>query len=103
MTEQVGNRYSVPKSEIFPPELNTWLERNKDLFGNLASRSSRIDPYHAAAILDSKRGWTGINIVLKIYYAFQRSRARCLCPSSLVSNQKWRLRDKGLLRVLQVP
>ena len=103
MTEHVGNRYSVPKSEIFPPELNTWLERNKDLFGNLASRSSRIDPYHAAAILDSKRGWTFINIVLKIYYAFQRSRVRCLCPSSLVSNQKWRPRDKGLLRVLQVP
>lgn len=37
MIEHIGNRYSVPKSEIFPPELNTLLERNKDLFGNLGS------------------------------------------------------------------
>ena len=37
MTEHVGNRYSVPKQEIFPPELNTRLERNKDLFSNLGS------------------------------------------------------------------
>ena len=37
VTEHVGNRYSVPKSEIFPPELNTLLEKNKDLFSNLGS------------------------------------------------------------------
>ena len=29
-----------------------------------------IDPYHAVTILDLKRGWTGINNVLKINYAF---------------------------------
>ena len=29
-----------------------------------------IDPYHAAAMLDLKRGWTGINNELKINYAF---------------------------------
>ena len=37
MTEEVGNRYSVPKSEIFLPELNTLLENNKCLFSNLGS------------------------------------------------------------------
>lgn len=31
-----------------------------------------IDPYHAAAILSLKRGWTGINNVLIINYAFLR-------------------------------
>ena len=35
MTEHVGNSYSVPKSEIFPPELKTLLEKNKNLFSNL--------------------------------------------------------------------
>ena len=29
-----------------------------------------IDPYHATAILNLKQGWTGINSVLKINYAF---------------------------------
>ena len=37
VTEHVGNRYSVPKSEAFPPELNTLLEKNKCLFSNLGS------------------------------------------------------------------
>ena len=37
MTEHVGKRYSVPKSETFPPELNTLLEKNKCLFSNLGS------------------------------------------------------------------
>ena len=55
-----------------------------------------IDPYHAAALLNLKRGWTGINNVLKINYAFLRWRVHCLCPSSLVSNPKCRVRDKGL-------
>ena len=73
----------------------------KESAGNDAGQG--IDPYHAAAILDLKRGWTGINNVLKINYAFKRSRAHCLCPSSLVSNQKWRLRDKGLFNEIFVP
>ena len=29
-----------------------------------------MDPYQAVAILDLKRGWTGINNVIKINYAF---------------------------------
>ena len=29
-----------------------------------------VDPYHTVAILDLKRGWTGINNVLRITYAF---------------------------------
>ena len=37
VTEHVGNRYSVPKSEAFPPELNTLLEKSKCLFSNLGS------------------------------------------------------------------
>ena len=37
VTEHVGNRYSVPKSEVFPTELNTLLEKNKDLLSNLGS------------------------------------------------------------------
>ena len=37
VTEDVGNRYSVPKSEAFSPELNTLLEKNKCLFSNLGS------------------------------------------------------------------
>ena len=37
VTEHVGNRYSGPKSEAFPPELNTLLEKNKCLFSNLGS------------------------------------------------------------------
>jgi len=28
-----------------------------------------IDPYHTAAMLDLKQGWTGINNELKINYA----------------------------------
>ena len=39
--------------------------------------------------------WTLSETVLKINYAFKRWRAHCLCPSSLVSNPKWRLADKG--------
>lgn len=31
-----------------------------------------IDPYHVVAILNLKRGWTGINNVLIINYAFLR-------------------------------
>ena len=57
---------------------------------------SLIDPYHAAAMLDLKRGWTGISNELKINYAFERWRAYCLCPFTLDSNPKWRRRDKGL-------
>ena len=37
VTEHVGNRHSIPKSEVFPPELNTLLEKNKCLFSNLGS------------------------------------------------------------------
>ena len=37
VTEHVRNRYYVPKSEAFPPELNTLLEKNKCLFSNLGS------------------------------------------------------------------
>ena len=37
VTEHVGNKYSVPKSGAFPPELNTLLEKNKCLFSNLGS------------------------------------------------------------------
>ena len=37
VTEHVGNRHSVPKSEAFPPELNTLLEKNKCLFSDLGS------------------------------------------------------------------
>ena len=48
-------------------------------------------PYHAAATLDLKRGWTGCNNSHVI------SRTHCLCPFSLVSNLKWRLRGDGLL------
>jgi len=55
-----------------------------------------IDPRHAAATLNPKRGWTGINNVLKINYAFLRWRVHCLCPSSLVSGPGCRVRDKGL-------
>jgi len=32
VTEHVGNRYSVSKSEAFSPELNTLLEKNKRLY-----------------------------------------------------------------------
>ena len=37
VTAHIGNRHSVPKSEVFPPELNTLLEKNKCLFSNLGS------------------------------------------------------------------
>ena len=33
--------------------------------------------------------------LLKINVAFKRWRAHCLCPTSLVSNPKWRLGNKG--------
>ena len=49
--------------------------------------------------MDLKRGWTGINNAFKINYAFLRWRRHCLCPSSLVSNPKWRLRNEGLLGI----
>ena len=35
LTEYVGNKYSVPKSEIFPPELNTLLEKNNNNNNNI--------------------------------------------------------------------
>ena len=34
------------------------------------SLQHKIDHYHAAAVLDLKRGWTGIDNELKIKYAF---------------------------------
>ena len=37
VTEHVGNRFSVPKLEIFPPELKTLLENTNSLFSNLGS------------------------------------------------------------------
>ena len=41
----------------FPP----WTEMSK---------KNNYENYHAAAMLDLKRGWTGINNELKINYAF---------------------------------
>jgi len=35
--EEAGNRYSVPKSEVFPPEVDSLLAKNKCLFSNLGS------------------------------------------------------------------
>ena len=39
--------------------------------------------------------WTLSETILKINFAFKRWRVHCLCPSSLVSNPKWRLGDKS--------
>ena len=99
-----------------------------------------IDPYHAVAILDLKRGWTGMKIAKMAndpccvprfnnntcyhsgkdlsYFNFPRDkqkrkltpslecivyviRVRYLCPSSLISNPKWVLSDKGLLALVE--
>ena len=46
-----------------------------------------IDPYHVPDILDLKRGWTGINNAHAIFRMHNLFRVRCLCPSTLVSNQ----------------
>ena len=53
-------------------------------------------PYHAAAILDLKRGWTGINNAHAIFWMHNLFWVQCLCPSSSRFKSKWRLRDKGL-------
>ena len=52
-----------------------------------------IDPYHVPDILDLKRGWTGINNAHAIFRMHNLFLVYCLCPSSLVSNSKWRLRE----------
>ena len=57
------------------------------------------DPYHAAAIFDSKRGWTGMNNARAIFRMHNLFWVHCLCLPSLVSNPKWRLRDKDLLQL----
>ena len=68
LTEHVGNRYSVPKSEIFPPELNTLLEKNKNLFSNLGS---------------GIKGFTGtLTLLPDVKPVFQKDRP---VPYSLVS------------------
>ena len=51
-------------------EIVLYLAAKKKARGYYVYSHSRIDPYHAAAMLDLKRGWTGINNVLKINYAF---------------------------------
>ena len=56
-----------------------------------------MDPYYAAAILDLKRGLTGISNTHAIFRMHNLFWVHCLCSSSLVSNPTWRLRDKGLL------
>ena len=77
---------------------------NSDPSIALAARGSKTalpehptDPYHVAAILDLKRGWMGINNAHAIFRMHNSFRVHCLCRSSLFSDPKWRLRDKGLL------
>ena len=57
--------------------------------GHLTSR----DPYHVPDILDLKRGWTGIDNAHAIFRMHNLFCVHCLCPSSLNSNSKWRLRE----------
>ena len=57
--------------------------------GHLTSK----DPYHVRDILDLKRGWTGINNAHAIFRMHDLFWVHCLCPSSLNSNSKWRLRE----------
>ena len=52
-----------------------------------------IDHYHVPDILDLKRGWTGINNAYAIFRMHNLFCVHCLCPSRIVSNSKWRLRE----------
>ena len=93
-------RLTPQKLITLSEQLTEWLVYACQLWNELCQLVDHpIDPYHAAAIMDLKRGSTGINNTHAIFRMHNLFWVHCLCPSSLVLNPKWRLRDEGLLNL----
>ena len=99
---QISVPLLVPKKKSFEMRkpICYWLSNFPRVGATLCCHSSWWTMYNTPLSrnrhLDLKRGWTGINNVHAIFRMHNLFWVHCLCPSSLVSNPKWRLRDKGL-------